>query len=337
MTKQQIKALWKLCFDDSDAFIDMYFRLRYNDEVNIAIESGKEVVSALQMIPYPMTFCGEQIQTSYISGACTHPDFRGNGIMRELLSQAFARMRYNRVVLSTLIPAEPWLFDYYARMGYMPVFRYSEKKISQWDISPVPDIFITKLADADEEVYQYLDKKKSERTCCIQNTFSDFKVIFADLLISKGTFYIATVQEQIAGIAVVYPNGNGLQINELLTENSEIEKALLYHIRQEAGTDAITMITPPMAAEEQYPLGMARIIDARTILQFHAALHPEIEMNIKLTDEQLAINNGYYYLYKGKCKFSKERLLGSHRQLTIGELCEKLLSPLQPYMSLMLN
>ena len=64
MTKQQIKALWKLCFDDSDAFIEMYFRLRYNDEVNIAIESGKEVVSALQMIPYPMTFCGEQIQTS---------------------------------------------------------------------------------------------------------------------------------------------------------------------------------------------------------------------------------------------------------------------------------
>ena len=40
MTKQQIKALWKLCFDDSDAFIDMYFRLRYNDEVNIALESG---------------------------------------------------------------------------------------------------------------------------------------------------------------------------------------------------------------------------------------------------------------------------------------------------------
>ena len=112
MTKQQIKALWKLCFDDSDAFIDMYFRLRYNDEVNIAIESGKEVVSALQMIPYPMTFCGEQIPTSYISGACTHPDFRGNGVMRELLSQAFARMRYNRVV-----PVSYTQLDVYKRQG----------------------------------------------------------------------------------------------------------------------------------------------------------------------------------------------------------------------------
>ena len=128
MTKQQIKALWKLCFDDSDAFIDMYFRLRYNDEVNIAIESGKEVVSALQMIPYPMTFCGEQIQTSYISGACTHPDFRGNGVMRELLSQAFARMRYNRVVLSTLIPAEPWLLIIMRVWGICLYFVIRRKK-----------------------------------------------------------------------------------------------------------------------------------------------------------------------------------------------------------------
>ena len=27
--KEKVKALWKLCFDDSDQFIDMYFRLRY--------------------------------------------------------------------------------------------------------------------------------------------------------------------------------------------------------------------------------------------------------------------------------------------------------------------
>ena len=27
--KEKVKALWKLCFDDSDQFIDMYYRLRY--------------------------------------------------------------------------------------------------------------------------------------------------------------------------------------------------------------------------------------------------------------------------------------------------------------------
>ena len=36
MIKEQVKSLWKLCFDDSEAFIELYFRLRYNNEVNCA-------------------------------------------------------------------------------------------------------------------------------------------------------------------------------------------------------------------------------------------------------------------------------------------------------------
>ena len=59
--KEKVKALWKLCFDDSDQFIDMYFRLRYKSEINVVIESGNEVISALQMLPYPMSFCGKQV------------------------------------------------------------------------------------------------------------------------------------------------------------------------------------------------------------------------------------------------------------------------------------
>jgi len=65
MIKEQVKALWKICFDDSEEFVEMYFRLRYKTEVNVAIQSGDEVISALQMLPYPMTFGGETVQTSF--------------------------------------------------------------------------------------------------------------------------------------------------------------------------------------------------------------------------------------------------------------------------------
>ena len=115
MIKEQVKALWKVCFDDSEEFVEMYFRLRYKTEVNVAIKSGDEVISALQMLPYPMTFGGETVQTSYISGACTHPDFRSKGVMRELLSQSFARMLRNGVHFSTLIPVSYTHLDVYKR------------------------------------------------------------------------------------------------------------------------------------------------------------------------------------------------------------------------------
>ena len=71
--REVTKALWKLCFQDNEAFTDLYFRMRYKDEINMAIYENNQMVSALQMIPYPMTFCNEIISTSYISGACTHP------------------------------------------------------------------------------------------------------------------------------------------------------------------------------------------------------------------------------------------------------------------------
>lgn len=337
MIKEKVKALWKLCFDDSEEFIEMYFRLRYNNEVNIAIESGNEVISALQMIPYPMTFCGSSIQTAYISGACTHPDYRGKGVMKELLFQSFSRMMHNKAALSTLIPAEPWLFDYYAGMGYAPIFRYSEKELTEQDGAVNRDISVKKLTSEKEETYLYFNRKMMERPCCIQHTPADFNVILADLEISGGMPLIAVDKEKISGIALVYPTEQGFQISELFAESEEIEKALIHQIQREAGTGKLTLLSPSATDCIQNVLGMARIIDAKTILQGYAAFHPEVEMNIELTDAQLTANNGYYYLCNGKCMFSKVRLTGGHQQLTIADLCEKIICPLQPYMSLMLN
>ena len=124
-TKDEVKALWKLCFDDSDEFTDLYFSMRYKDEINMAIREGGKIISALQMIPYPMTFCGEVISTSYISGACTHPGYRAHGAMRQLLKETHRRMYEEGVLLSSLIPAEEWLFGYYGKSGYTPAFGYA--------------------------------------------------------------------------------------------------------------------------------------------------------------------------------------------------------------------
>ena len=50
-TKDEVKTLWKLCFNDSDEFTDLYFKMRYKDEVNRVIREDGKIISALQMIP----------------------------------------------------------------------------------------------------------------------------------------------------------------------------------------------------------------------------------------------------------------------------------------------
>ncbi len=335
--KEQVKALWKLCFEDSEEFVEMYFKLRYKNEVNVAIQSGDEVISALQMLPYPMTFCGEMIQTSYISGACTHPDFRSKGVMRELLSQSFARMLRNGIQFSTLIPAEPWLFDYYKRMGYATVFQYSVKEMTLPEFIPSKEIAVNAVSKPQDEVYSYLNKKLSERPCCIQHSAEDFQVIMADLPISGGNLFVAKQANEIWGIAIIYKRENCIIINELLAEDKDTEYSLLFAIKQYTGCNHIIQLLPPDKELPQHSLGMARIINAKEVLQIYASAFPEDDMQLEVSDKQLSVNNGYYYLSDGKCRYSAERLPGAHIQTNISELTEKILKKLNPYMSLMLN
>ena len=337
IVKEQVKALWKLCFEDSEEFVEMYFKLRYKNEVNVAIQSGDEVISALQMLPYPMTFCGETVQTSYISGACTHPDFRSKGVMRELLSQSFARMLRNGVQFSTLIPAEPWLFDYYKHMGYASVFQYSVKEMTLPEFIPSKEITVNVVSEPQEEVYSYLNKKLSERPCCVQHSAEDFQVIMADLPISRGHLFVARQANEIRGVAIIYKGENCIIINELLAEDKDTEYSLLFAIKQYTGCNHIIQLLPPDKEFPQHSLGMARIINAKEVLQIYASAFPEDEMQLEVSDKQLSVNNGYYYLSDGKCRYSAERLPGAHIQTNISELTEKILKKLNPYMSLMLN
>lgn len=335
--REKIKALWKRCFNDSTAFIDMYFQLRYTDEVNVAIQKDTEVISALQMLPYPMTFCGHIVQTSYISGACTHPDFRGKGTMRELLKLAFDRMFQNGISFSTLIPAEPWLFSYYSQMGYAPVFQHSVEEITLPSIIPSSEIEINFISDYQEEVYQYLNRKLSEQSCCIQHISDDFRVIMTDLGISDGILVIAKQENVINGLAIAYNADESLIINELFAETKDIENSLLYYLQQHCVHSQIIRLLPPNNEQPQQSFGMARIINPKEILQLYASAFPKEEMQIELTDEQLSMNNGYYLIHKGKCEYSNEPLPGTSIQMNISELTNKILQPLHPIMSLMLD
>ncbi|KAA6351407.1 hypothetical protein EZS27_001216 [termite gut metagenome] len=337
--KEQIKELWRICFDEDEAFIDMYFNLRYADDANLFIQQDDKVISALQLIPYPMTFCGTNIPTSYISGACTHPDYRRKGVMHELLSQAFARMYSDGVFISTLIPEKPPLVDYYARMDYTPVFRYSKQTLQLAEIPETgKNIRVGQTTEVSKDVYHYVRRKMSEHPCCIQHTEADFKVIQADLSLSKGyVFFAVGKEEKIEGVAFAVAREGALYINELLSDSAETASELLKQAAITCKCNRIEIAGLPAEAPGRFLLGMARIIHAKEVLTLFAATHPEVEMNIELHDTALCANNGYYCLKNGKCTVSKDKWTGIPLRWSAGELTEKILGEMHPYMSLMIN
>lgn len=206
--KQQIVNLWRTCFGDSEAFISLYFDRVYKDENAMTIEKDGKIVSALQIVPYTMTYLGTEISVGYISGACTTPEERGQGLMRQLLQETFEEMERREIAISALIPADPWLFDYYREQGYTEAFDYSVETY----IRPNTPVQLPKITviqpevPTTDELFAYFNRKLRERPSCILHSQDDFITILRDLQLDNGGMYTALDEnEKVVGMAFALP------------------------------------------------------------------------------------------------------------------------------------
>ena len=161
--KMKVKELWQLCFHDDERFVNLLFDNLYRDENTVCFEKGGEVTTALQMLPYRMSFGETSLDVSYISGAATRPEYRNRGLMGRLLKESFEIMRSRNIPLSALIPAESWLYDYYASKGYASVFFRQELNFSS--AHRFYGDGYHRVAMSMDELYRFFDEQMRRRSC----------------------------------------------------------------------------------------------------------------------------------------------------------------------------
>ena len=297
MNKQQVIDLWRLSFNDTEEFIRLYFDRVYKEENTLVIEKDGQVVSALQMLPYTMTYYGTEISVAYISGACTHPSMRGKGLMRQLIQNAYEEMKYRSVAVTALIPADPWLFDYYREQGYTEAFDYSEETY----IRPEEPVWAPKLTVVPPEVpsmdllYKFFDKHMRQRPCCVLHTKDDLITILRDLQLSGGQLLTALdEQEQPVGMAFVLPPDHTsgipeanqqLYIKEFLYDDDRVANLLLQEATLQNNVSKAVYKTPPVVPGT-HPMGMARVIDTERLMHHWLSTHKDAPVSEKLLKEQ---------------------------------------------------
>lgn len=336
-SKDETRNLWRHCFSDSEDFVELYFRRRFTEDRNQALWIGDRLIASLQRIPYTMTLFGCEIPISYVSGVCTHPDFRNQGYMPCLLAEAHRQMARENALISTLIPAEEWLKGYYNRYGYAVTFFYAEFGVEWIAAQPNSQIIIVDLTMQEnmDEIYDYFNERMFRRSACLQHTKEDFYVIIDDLRLSKGKLLVAKEEEHIVGLAFCYPQGGVTQVQELLFDSDNVRISLLYEANRVFALPELTCYKQSL--NNEISLGMARILQVEKILRLFAARYPDQCKYIELIrDEAIPENNGFYTVENGTCV--RKKLLRHHyKALTVAELTFDLLQPEHPYMSLMLN
>ncbi len=133
LLRKSMQELWSLVFGDEWEYLEDFFNTFFPDphlsgpnaetgcmtsDGNriLFVCDGERVISQLFMIPYEIG--GMREKAAYLYALATHPDYRGRGLMGELIRKAQQLVRESGMAGAFLIPAEETLKGYYEGYGF---------------------------------------------------------------------------------------------------------------------------------------------------------------------------------------------------------------------------
>ena len=113
-----ISVLWQEVFGDSRDAVEQFFRFFPRCRSYVIRQQG-QLLAMVHALPQTLS---PDVPAAYLYAVATAPEHRGRGLCRRLMDFAQEDLRRQGVALTVLTPATPSLFDFYAKMGYAPVF-----------------------------------------------------------------------------------------------------------------------------------------------------------------------------------------------------------------------
>ena len=280
--KDELLSLWQIIFQDTDEFADLFFSRIYKPENTLIIKKNDKIISALQMIPYEIKTPDGIIPSAYICGVCTLPSERRKGYMNILMTEAMNRMYQKGYGIATLIPAHPWLFDFYKKYYFIHQINFSietytnefflirqdnTNKTEQYpDVcNHDPHYKPCEIIPYSDDYFPYFDIKQRNRQCAVLHNNNDLDNIISDLKNDNGNAWIFLENNTPVGIVFAKPVTESIvSIKEILYDNTRIKESLIrYILNLYNARNAEVRI--PANSKKNFPFGLACILDKRII------------------------------------------------------------------------
>ncbi len=140
---ESLKSIWKICFNDSDAYINSFFQFVFQAEKTVVTVCDEKVVGVVYMLP--ATFKKQSFMYGYAIGVL--PEYRGRSYTQKMLDFIKTKSE-NDQFLFGLHPANESLFSFYKKIGLKEM--YALKKVNASNFVGKTNCVID---DASEEEY----------------------------------------------------------------------------------------------------------------------------------------------------------------------------------------
>lgn len=293
--------LWYNVFHDSKKFCDYYFTHKLIDNTVLAIQDHGELVSQVHLNPYQITFANRNIASYYIVGVCTKENYRGKGLVRELITKGLNDLYNAQCEFAFLTTVDE---DLYTRYHFRYVSCCFEGKLtkvrSKLNLINPPTLLNTLIYK--EFTDYYINKMLINYDGYILRDNDYISRIIKELECENGSIQIFYNNNKICGYIMLYLYEDTIQIRELFYEPCVLMDIIAYLQNVISDTKSIDFLLPcdlnlatlfqnyfvSTFKLKQYV--MARLIYIKTFLEALTAKIP-VQITIQITDSIVQQNN----------------------------------------------
>lgn len=269
----KLKKLWKDAFGDDDAYVDSFFSCFAPERYAHFLSLNDRIVSVLYALPYRVHLQdGRELPAAYIYAVATDEKFRGCGYMSQLMRCVHARLRAQGCAAALIIPAEQWLWSYYAKFGYDVCSWRSVTSLSVSQTGICGYDFISVVEPADDELSFVLSQMGKRRNNVVHPRESVIANV-ADCRLSGGGFYVVRDKRcNVVAAAFVICDASSPVILDFFATDEVAKSYLVNSLCEAFATESVACLSS--AGNDAEPFAM--------MLRFDNSLPDAIGMQLML-------------------------------------------------------
>lgn len=287
----ETEQLYMEVFDEEpEAVRGLYPWLVRDNRIVVAKDAGA-IVAMLQLVPRRCRLLDKELVLPYIFAVSTKPQYRGRGLMRELMENSLVRLASEHVPMAHLVPAVEHIYE---KFGFAFI-----------GDAPAEESAVVGLNQMSEESWKNLASPVSEAECetLAKKTFDWQDRHFALVKIEEASYYkkMDRIYRCYGGGVSVFVEQGEIAGYEFLSwdgERMHSEKQVRYNCQEPAALKDNLYNSKPFV--------MGRLVD---IPAFLACMKPKksFSADLKLSDPVLSQNNGYFRISARDGRFFWEK------------------------------
>ena len=330
--RSRLQRIWQDIFGDSTEFISMYFdRKIAGADIYVMRERGA-LSAVLYNLPYTLRCWGSEIPIGYWSGLATLPQYRGKGLMTDLMYSAMNSLLRENVPFVALIPGDQSLVRFYADRGFVPFFYRQEHRYEVFDAAQLEMVYSYSVPLEMATLCDEWQRLTIGRSCVVQHTADDMEAVVADLQLGQGDIvYVTDSDSRVVAMAFASPRIDELFLHDVAAVDAVSFCALLSRLYKKFNFRRLRMFTPE--GENAYRIipgvryceelsmravtGMVRILNPEPLLECYAKAHPKAAFILQFDFPELSPDLQKHLYSQYRYKIAEGRVTAIHEECAI--------------------